>query len=161
MEYKVRTARPEDVIHVLHLLKELAEYEKAPQEVTLTVEKLSEDAFGDNKIVSIELAEDENQVIVGIAMYYYAYSTWKGRCLFLEDLVVKESLRGQGIGKLLFNRMIEISYQTGAQRMMWQVLNWNRPAIDFYKKYDAQISDEWLNGRFNREQIESLYTGKE
>jgi GNAT superfamily N-acetyltransferase len=88
---------------------------------------------------------------VGIALYYFAYSTWKGRYLYLEDFVVREAHRGKGIGRTLFDAVIDVAKEAGVRRMGWQVLDWNKDAIRFYECYDAELSDEWLNGRFNFE----------
>ena len=99
---------------------------------------------------------EENNTIVGIALYYYKYSTWKGKCLFLEDIIVTESYRGKGLGKLLFNQVVEVSKAQNVRRMEWQVLNWNTPAIEFYKKYKAILDDEWINCKLTNHQLERL-----
>lgn len=154
--YKIRAVEKKDLQVVLDLITELAIYEKAPQEVTLTIHELENDSFGDNKMIDIIVAESENGVIDGMALFFTAYSSWKGRCLYLEDIIVRENMRGKGIGKLLFEEVIAIAKQRKSKRMMWQVLAWNRPAIDFYKKYNAELSDEWLNGRFHEIQLNEL-----
>lgn len=139
----------------LELITELAVYEKAPNEVVTTEQQLIEDGFGPDKIFDIFVAEKEGR-IVGIALYYTKYSTWKGRCLFLEDIIVTEKLRGQGIGKLLFEEVVLVAKQRGVQRMEWQVLDWNEPALNFYRKYNAILDGEWLNGKFTFEQLQAF-----
>ena len=134
------------------LIQELAEYERAPQEVTNTLEEMERDGFGENPIYKFFVAENEEGV-VGIALYYTAYSTWKGRMLFLEDLVVTEKLRRAGIGRRLFDAVAQEAKDTGAKRFRWQVLEWNEPAIAFYKKIGADLDGEWINCNMTEEQI--------
>ncbi|MBL6446821.1 GNAT family N-acetyltransferase [Fulvivirga sp. 29W222] len=142
----IREGKKEDLPRALELIKELADYEKAPDEVTNTVEQMEKDGFGDNPIYGIFVAENDNQEIVGIAIYYYRYSTWKGKRIYLEDIVVTESERGKGTGKLLFDRIIQQGKKTECSGMVWQVLDWNEPAINFYKKYySATLDGEWIN----------------
>ncbi len=128
----------------MELVRELAEFERAPQEVTATVEHLEESGFGERPVWWGFVAE-ENDAVLGFALYYIRYSTWKGQRMHLEDLLVTESARGRGIGKLLFERLREECKEKGLRGMVWQVLDWNEPAINFYKKYNAAISGEWLN----------------
>ena len=149
----VRIGTKEDIPQVLSLIKELAEYEKAPHEVTVSLEELIEDGFGEHPIYGLFVAELEGRVI-GIALYYEKYSTWKGRSLFLEDIIVTEKMRGTGIGSQLFEAVIGVAKAINSARMEWQVLDWNEPAIAFYKKYNANLDDEWLNGKLTREQIQ-------
>ena len=111
--------------------------------------------FGKDKIFDFFIAI-ENDVIVGLALYYFKYSTWKGKCLFLEDIIVTESQRGKGIGKLLFDKIIEVSKETKVRRMEWQVLDWNEPALNFYNKYNATLDGEWINGKLTDTQLEKL-----
>jgi GNAT superfamily N-acetyltransferase len=151
---EIRKGLIEDLDSVLSLVKELAVYEKAPDEVTLTLEELRADGFGPNSIYDLFVAEQESKVI-GIALYYEKYSTWKGRSLFLEDIIVTKKKRGLGIGHLLFNAVIAVAKFRNSARMEWQVLDWNQPAINFYKKYNADLDEEWLNGKLTREQIQS------
>jgi len=141
----IRAAEPKDVEAIFGLINELAHYEKAPEQVTNTAHQLAIDLFQD-KICHAIVAE-KNEEMVGFALYYISYSTWKGRCLYLEDFYVKESRRKQGIGALLFEEILEIAKKMQVKRMDWQVLEWNEPAIEFYKKYDAILDPEWLNGR--------------
>jgi len=153
--FTVRKGTLGDVSFVFNLIKELALYEKAPQEVTVTLDELVADGFGDNPIYGLFVAEQGN-VIVGIALYYEKYSTWKGRSLFLEDIIVTESKRGNGIGHALFQSVIAVAKERNSARMEWQVLDWNEPAINFYKKYNANLDAEWLNGKLTREQIQEF-----
>ena len=155
METKLRKAKETDLPIVLDLIKELATYEKAPNEVTVTIEELKRDGFGKNPIFEIILAE-ENSEILGMAFYFYSYSTWKGKCVYLEDIIVKEKFRGKKIGNLLFEAVILKSKEIGAKRMQWQVLDWNTPAINFYKKYNASLDQTWMNGRMTEEQIKQF-----
>lgn len=154
-DFLVRKGVKQDVTQVLALIKELAEYERAPDEVTITIEELEEDGFGDNPIYGLFVAEKDDEII-GIALYYEKFSTWKGRCIFLEDIIVTDRLRGKGIGKELFKRVIEISKQRNAARMEWQVLDWNEPAINFYKQFNAKLDGQWLNGQFTRAQLQGF-----
>ena len=130
---------------MLGLINELAVYEKAPNEVTVTLSHFEQSGFGENPVWWAFVAE-VNDTIVGFALYYIRYSTWKGQCLYLEDFIVTENMRGQGIGKLLFDRVVQETKEKGFSRMVWQVLDWNEPAINFYKKYKANLDPEWING---------------
>ncbi len=140
----IRKGIKEDLPSILELIKELAEYEKAGGEVATTVETMQRDGFGDQPLYGFDVAESDGKII-GVALYYYRYSTWKGKRLYLEDLIVTEEARGTGAGKLLFDQMIAHGKKTNCTGMMWQVLDWNVPAIDFYKKYNTTIEDDWLN----------------
>ena len=151
----IREGRKTDLPQVLALVKELALYEKAPHEVTNTVERMEHDGFGHNPIYGLFVAEDNNR-IVGISIYYWRYSTWKGKRLYLEDIVVTESERGKGTGKLLFDRTMQHALDENCTGMMWQVLEWNEPAINFYKKYGAKLDDEWTNCTLEAEAILGL-----
>jgi GNAT superfamily N-acetyltransferase len=151
----IRKGNPEDVPAVFTLIKELALYEKAPEQVTLTIDELMEDGFGLNPIYGLFVAELES-TIVGIALYYEKYSTWQGRCIYLEDIIVTESQRGNGLGHRLFQAVIDMANQRNSARMEWQVLDWNEPAINFYRKYNANLDGEWLNGKLTREQIQAF-----
>lgn len=150
----IRRGQEADLPQVLALIQELAEYERAPQEVTNTLTDMQRDGFGPDSIFKFFVAEQAARV-VGIALYYTAYSTWKGRMLFLEDLVVTEEMRGTGIGKQLFDAVVAEARHTGANRMKWQVLDWNEPAIGFYKRVGANLDPEWLNGNLNAEQLQA------
>jgi GNAT superfamily N-acetyltransferase len=142
----IREGKKEDLPQVLKLIKELAAYEKAEDQVDNTVEMMEKDGFGSNPLYGLFVAENDKGAIVGISLYYYRYSTWKGRRLYLEDIVVTESERGSGIGKLLFDRTIQKGHDENCSGMVWQVLDWNEAAINFYKKYyNANLDSEWIN----------------
>jgi GNAT superfamily N-acetyltransferase len=151
----IRKGIKSDLPRVLELIKELAEYEKAPQEVINTVALMEEDGFGPNPIYGFFVAENENG-IVGISLYYWRYSTWKGKRLYLEDIIVTERERGQGIGKELFDGTMQHALDENCSGMMWQVLDWNEPAINFYKKYNTKMDNGWINCSLEREQIKKL-----
>lgn len=144
MGIQIRRAVKEDCPRLLELVKELALYEKAPQEVTVTAEHFEESGFGSNPVWWAFVAE-ENGVIQGFALYYIRYSTWKGQAMYLEDILVTEAARGKGIGKLLMDQLIIEAIEKGFSRIVWQVLEWNEPAINFYKKYNADFDAEWIN----------------
>lgn len=157
MEVNIRKAEKKDINDILSLIKELAAYERAINEVTITHDDLLSDGFGENPLFKVLVAENPAHGIIGMAFWYFAYSTWKGKCIYLEDIIVKQDFRRQGIGEKLFNEVLKAAKKHKAKRLMWQVLNWNTPAIEFYtRKYHAEISDEWLNGRLNEDAIESL-----
>ena len=151
----IRQGTKEDLPRTLELIRELAAFEKAPHEVTNSVEQMEADGFGPNPIFGFFVAENKD-AIVGLSLYYWRYSTWKGKRLYLEDIIVTESMRGKGIGKLLFDATMQHGLREGCTGMMWQVLNWNEPAIEFYKKYGAKLDDEWTNCSLEREQIKAL-----
>ena len=140
---------------VLEFIQELATYEKAPDEMVNTVEDLEKNGFGDNKVFDCLVAEVEN-IVVGFALYYTGYSTWKGRTLYLEDFLVSENHRGRGIGKLLFDAVVLEAKKRDVKRMDWQIIDWNEPAINFYKKYNATLDGEWINGRLFEEDIRNF-----
>lgn len=145
MAITVRRAVKDDCPRLLELVQELAVYEKAPDEVTVTLQHFEESGFGKSPVWWAFVAE-ENGLIYGFALYYIRYSTWKGQAMYLEDILVTETARGKGIGKLLFDRLIAEAQEKGLKRMVWQVLEWNKPAIHFYEKYKADFDGEWLNG---------------
>ncbi|RZJ90766.1 MAG: GNAT family N-acetyltransferase [Hymenobacter sp.] len=134
------------------LIQELAVYERAPDAVTNTLEMMRADGFGAVPIFGFFVLESDSELL-GLALYYTAYSTWKGRMLYLEDLVVTEPARRGGYGRLLFNAVVAEAQRTGAQRLKWQVLDWNDPAIKFYQKLGAELDGEWLNGNLSAEQL--------
>jgi len=144
MAINIRRAVKEDCPRLMELVSELAVYEKAPDDVTVTLDHFVESGFGDKPVWWAFVAE-ENDVIHGFALYYIRYSTWKGQAMYLEDILVTEAMRGKKIGKLLFDRLIEEAREKKFTRIIWQVLEWNEPAINFYKKYNASFDGEWLN----------------
>ena len=152
--YKLRRGVEADLPQVLGLIQELAVYEKAPEAVTNTLAAMERDGFGPAPIFSFFVLENDAAEITGLALFYTAYSTWKGRMLYLEDLVVTEAARRGGFGRLLFDAVVAEARATGAVRMKWQVLDWNEPAIGFYKKLGANIESEWLNGNLDEEQLD-------
>jgi GNAT superfamily N-acetyltransferase len=152
---KLRKMTAQDVAAVFELIVELAIYEKAPQEVSNTTQKMLEQGFGENPAFWGFVVED-NAKIVGMAIYYIRYSTWKGSCIYLEDIVVTESYRGKGVGKLLFEAVMQTVVEKNAALLTWQVLDWNTPAINFYQKYQATLDEEWINGKLTQEKIKAL-----
>lgn len=144
-EGKIRPAKLGDEAAIHQLIKDLAEYEKAPDEVTNTLEDLRDHLFIENICEAIVLEVEEK--IIGFALYYISYSTWKGKCLYLEDFYVLPEMRGSGFGSKLFDEVVEIAKLKDVKRMDWQVLDWNEPAIEFYKKKNALLDPEWINGR--------------
>ncbi len=143
----IRTGRKEDVPALMSLIHDLAKFEKSPESVLLTEAELLRDGFADNPLYEVLVAEIDEQV-VGMALTYYCYSTWKGKYLYLEDLIIKDTFRQKGIGGKLFEALIAKVKSEGLRQMGWQVLDWNEPAIKFYEKYKATLDPEWLNGRF-------------
>lgn len=152
MDIKIRFAVKEDCERLLELIHELALYEKAPEEVTVTLKEFMEAGFGEKPVWKAFVAENKG-TILGFALYYTRYSTWKGCRLYLEDFIVTSEARGQGIGKLLFERVIQEAREKGFNGMSWQVLDWNEPAINFYNKYAAKLEAGWLNASFSTEDL--------
>lgn len=141
----IRRALKDDCPRLIELVRELAEYEKAPNEVTVTLEHFEESGFGPNPVWWAFVATVDGKV-EGLALYYIRFSTWKGQRVYLEDLHVTEKMRGRGLGKLLFDRMIQEVKDLKINGLVWQVLDWNEPAINFYKKYyNAKLDGEWIN----------------
>jgi GNAT superfamily N-acetyltransferase len=150
MEFTIRRAMMADCPRLMELVQELAEYEKAPQEVTVSLEHFEESGFGAQPVWWAFVAESDG-IIHGFALYYIRYSTWKGQAMYLEDILVTEAMRGKGLGKMLFDRLIEEAKEKKLPRIVWQVLEWNEPAIHFYKKYDTAFDPEWVNCSLNIE----------
>jgi GNAT superfamily N-acetyltransferase len=152
MKAHLRVANKQDCPRLMELINELAVFERAPQEVTVTLQQFEEAGFGARPVWKAFVAEVDN-FIVGFALYYVRYSTWKGSRLYLEDLIVTEVMRSKGIGKQLFNRLIQETSELGFNGMSWQVLDWNEAAISFYKKYEAGLEGGWLNASLTTQQI--------
>lgn len=145
-DIQIRRAQKEDCFQLLKLVHELAAYEKAPNQVTITLEHFTESGFGKNPVWWAFIAEDkETDTIIGFALYYIRFSTWKGQRLYLEDIIVTQPWRGKGIGTLLFDSLIKEMKDKNFSGMTWQVLEWNEPAVAFYKKYKAAFDPEWIN----------------
>lgn len=144
MSITIRRAVKQDCPRLMELIRELALYEKAPDEVTVTLEHFEDSGFGANPVWWAFVAE-ENGIIQGFAMYYIRYSTWKGQRMWLEDLIVTEEMRGKGVGSLLFDALIAEAKEKKFNGIVWQVLEWNEPAINFYKKLKASFDPEWIN----------------
>tara|TARA_B100000676_G_scaffold197833_1_gene194421 strand:- start:199 stop:675 length:477 start_codon:yes stop_codon:yes gene_type:complete len=155
MDIDIRKGIKKDLPQVLALIKELADYEKSLDQVDVTLEQLEKDGFDGHPHYYLLVAEEKGEII-GVCFYFIRYSTWKGKVLFLEDFVVKEEYRRMGIGGMLFEETIRIANKENMDGLHWQVLDWNTPALNFYKKYNASISSTWLNGRLDKEQINKL-----
>lgn len=144
----VRPAKREDCSQLLELIKELAVYEKAPDEVTVSLAHFVESGFGSQPVWWAQVAcvpADAGEQIVGFALYYIRYSTWKGQRMYLEDIIVTEAWRGKGIGSLLMERLMEVAKEQGFSGINWQVLDWNEPAIKFYQRYEPRFDGAWVN----------------
>lgn len=138
----IRKGTKADMKAVLDLIQELAVFEKEPDAVVVTVADLERDGFGDNPLFYTFVAEVDSE-IVGMALYYYRYSTWKGRTIHLEDLIVKEKMRGTGLGSALYTKIMEQGKADNVRRIEWNVLDWNTPAVEFYKKSGAKVLEDW------------------
>jgi N-acetylglutamate synthase-like GNAT family acetyltransferase len=160
MAVKIRKAKKKDLPSVLALIRELAAFENAPKEVMVNLKELERDGFGKGKIYDCFVATsplnplsrgrgDETksggEVVVGMALYYIKYSTWKGKCIYLDDIIVTEAMRRKGIGKKLFQAVVSVAKKMKVRKLEWQVLDWNKPAIDFYKKHSTVFDNEWVN----------------
>jgi GNAT superfamily N-acetyltransferase len=149
MTITIRKAVKEDCKRMLELIEELAVYEKEPTAVTVAFDHFVESGFGDTPVWWAFVAEIDGRV-EGFALYYIRYSTWKGQRMYLEDLLVTEKLRGLGVGKLLFDRLMEEAKEKKFNGIAWQVLDWNEPAINFYKKLgNVNFDGEWMNCSIN------------
>lgn len=138
----IRKGNPEDMKSVLELIRELAIFEKEPDAVLISVADLVRDGFGENPLFHVFVAEVEKE-IVGIALYYYRYSTWKGKTIHLEDLIVKDSMRGTGLGSALYSEIMKQGKKDNVRRIEWNVLDWNTPAVNFYENSGAKVLEEW------------------
>ena len=155
MDVTIRKAEPRDVPRMLELVKELAVFERAPEEVTVSLEHMRDAGFGPDPVWVGWVAEVDG-VIQGMAVCYERYSTWKGRRLYLEDIIVTESARGQRIGEKLFLECVRHAVENNHSGMLWQVLDWNKDAIRFYDRFGASYSSEWLNGSLERDQLTAI-----
>lgn len=155
MNLNIRVAKADDCPRILELIHELAVYEKAPEEVTVDINHFIDAGFGENPVWKAFVAEVDTE-IVGFALFYTRYSTWKGCRLYLEDFIVTEEMRGKGIGKVLFEKVIEEAKSEKYTGMVWQVLDWNEPAINFYNKYAAHLESGWLNAALSEEQVKAF-----
>lgn len=144
---RVRRAVASDCPRILELVQELATYERAANEVTISLKHFTESGFGANPVWwgFVATSSSDNDKIIGFALYYIRFSTWKGQVMYLEDILVTEKMRGKGVGAMLFEHLIEEAQAKGLKRICWQVLDWNEPAINFYKKYNASFDGEWMN----------------
>jgi GNAT superfamily N-acetyltransferase len=154
MNFTIRTATKNDMPSVLNLIKQLAVFEKEPDAVEVTLTDLEHDGFGENPAFHCFVAE-VNGAIEGMALVYNRYSTWKGKALHLEDLIVSEAMRGTGIGSALLDEVVKYGYQLGVKRINWEVLDWNEPAIKFYEKNGAHVMREWNVVHLNEQAIKN------
>ncbi len=155
MNAVVRKAEARDVPAMLALVRELAAFEKEPDAVTVSEAAMRDAGFGPNAVWWGWVAEDTDGVL-GIAVCYERYSTWRGRVGYLEDIVVTERARGKGIGELLLKACAAECVERGYHHLTWQVLEWNEGAIRFYKRFDSELTNEWLNGRLHHEQLKRI-----
>lgn len=155
MNLSLRKATANDCTRILELINELAVYENAPEEVTVDLNHFIDAGFGENPVWKAFVATVDD-IIVGFALYYTRYSTWKGSRLYLEDFIVTEEFRGKGIGKVLFEKVIEEAKTGNYNGMVWQVLDWNEPAINFYNKYKAHLESGWLNAALSTDQVKAF-----
>lgn len=153
--FVIREARENDMASVLNLIKELAVFENEPNAVSINVDYLIQEGFRDTPSFKVFVAEMQNN-IVGIALFYPRFSTWKGKTFHLEDLIVKKEKRGLGIGKALYRQFLEYAYNQKVQRVEWAVLDWNKHAIDFYNKSGAKVFDDWRTVQMNYEQLKAF-----
>lgn len=157
--YKIRQATKEDMQEVLLLIKELAAYEKEPDAVEITAEDLQRDGFGDEKMFTCFVAEVKGK-IQGMALLYFRYSTWKGKTVHLEDLMVRKAFRGEGLGAGLYKKTMEFARKQNVKRVEWVVLDWNKSAIQFYKKTGANILENWHLAQFDEKGLENYLSKK-
>ena len=140
----IRRAVREDCPRLMELVQELAIFEKAPEEVTVTLQHFEDSGFGEHPVWWAFVAETDG-VVIAFALYYIRYSTWKGQRMYLEDILVTQKMRGKGLGSLLFERLVAEAQEKKMNGIVWQVLEWNEPAFRFYQKYNAVFDAEWVN----------------
>ncbi len=160
MKLIIRNAYNQDMAQVLDLIKELATFEKEPDAVVVTVEDLQNEGFGKNPLFTCFVAE-LNKEIVGMALCYFRFSTWKGRTVHLEDLIVKEALRGKGIGEKLYAEVLKFAYKNKVKRVEWAVLNWNTPAIKFYERTGATVLKDWYIAQMDEQALKKYVKNNE
>jgi len=156
MNIKIRKARREDAAQAHQLIIDLAIYENEPQSVTNTLEQFIEDGFGENPVYNLLVADEVEAGVIGMALYVYSYSTWKGKMLFLDDLVINKKFRRKGIGSMLIEELFNIAKKETVKIVKWEVLDWNEPAINLYKKLGAVFDDKWLACKFYENQIDTF-----
>ncbi len=155
MKFNIREASENDTTFILQMIKELAAFENAPQEVITTAEQLAEDGFSDHPLFKALIIEAKD-IQIGFCLYYYRYSTWKGKSLYLEDLYIQPEYRGNGIGKYMMRYLASIAVKEKCGRFEWQVLDWNEPAIKMYKQLGTDLDEEWINCRLEGNSIKKL-----
>jgi len=160
MSFVIRNGDEKDVHGILRLIKELAVFERAPDAVINTEKALKKDGFGKNAIYNVFVAEEiATGDIIGMALYYTAYSTWKGRIIYLDDLIVTDRFRRYGIGQKLINEVIKEAHEEKVSQVRWHVLDWNQPAIEFYKKMGVEFDREWITCKMSSEQVADYVKG--
>tara|TARA_B100001989_G_scaffold107226_1_gene75186 strand:+ start:923 stop:1408 length:486 start_codon:yes stop_codon:yes gene_type:complete len=160
MNALIRKAEKKDSLAILNLIKELALFEKEPESVKLKLSDIENDGFGTKPLFECIVAEI-NKRIIGMAIYYPRYSTWNGPTIHLEDLVVSEQYKGKGIGTQLYSNFIKMAFNSGVKRVEWNVLDWNSPAINFYKKSGAKVLDDWRSVQMHRSEMKKYLENKE
>jgi len=156
MKVQIRKATKKDAEQAHQLIIDLAIYENEPESVSNTLEQFTEDGFGENPVYNLLVADDMEAGVIGMALYVYSYSTWKGKMLFLDDLVINKKFRRKGIGSLLIEELFKIAKQEKVKIIKWEVLDWNEPAIKLYKKLGAVFDDKWLACKFYENQIDTF-----
>ncbi len=152
----LRPATAADVPAMMALVRELALYEKAPEEVTNTEECMLSEGFGPHPLFRAWVAEAADARLIGLLIFYTAYSTWKGKIIYLDDLIISEPYRKSGVGRMMFEQLLRLAKAEDAAQLRWHVLHWNEPALQFYKKFNAALDPEWTTGKLSRAQIQAL-----
>ena len=160
MNALIRKAEKKDSLAILNLIKELALFEKEPESVKLKLSDIENDGFGTKPLFECIVAEI-NKRVIGMAIYYPRYSTWNGPTIHLEDLIVSEQYKGKGIGTQLYSNFIKMALNSGVKRVEWNVLDWNSPAINFYKKSGAKVLDDWRSVQMHRSEMKKYLKNKE